>query len=130
MTTAATILDVQHLADAYFAAWETHDPDRIAALHTADTQFQIHTAGAEPVIGRDHIREAFANVLEQFPGYACETHRLLLGEDHWIVDWTLRSDIGELDCLDVVALDADGLIRRKDTYVEPADLEAVFGSIA
>mgnify|MGYP003456177778 CR=1 FL=1 len=42
---------------AIFAAWEARDPDRIAALHSADTQFQIHTAGSEPVIGRDHVRD-------------------------------------------------------------------------
>ncbi|HYI36798.1 MAG TPA: nuclear transport factor 2 family protein [Thermoleophilaceae bacterium] len=125
--TTATALDVRRLADDYFAAWGASDPDRIAALHAGDTQFQVHTPGSEPVIGRDHVRQAFANVLALFPGYRCETHRLLVGEDHWILDWTLRSDIGELDCLDVVALDDDGLVRRQDTYVEPADLEAVFG---
>lgn len=130
MTTAATTLDVQYLADVYFAAWEAHDPDRIVALHSSDTQFQVHTAGAEPVIGRDHVREAFANVFTQFPGYGFETHRLLIGDDHWILDWTLLSDIGEMGCLDVVTLNADGLVRRKDTYIEPADLEAVLGRAA
>ena len=128
--TTATTLDVQHLTDVYFAAWEALDPDRIAALHSADTQFQIHTAGSEPVIGRAHVREAFANVFARFPGYAFETHRLLIGDDHWVLDWTLRSDIGEMGCLDVVTVDADGLVRRKDTYIEPGDLEAVFGSAA
>ena len=130
MTTAATTLDVQHLADEYFGAWEARDPGRIAALHSADTQFQVHTAGSEPVIGRDHVRETFAKVFAQFPGYAFETHRLLTGADHWILDWTLLSDIGAMGCLDVVTLDAAGLVRRKDTYVEPADLEAVFGIAA
>lgn len=128
MTTTLTGLDVQRLADDYFAAWRAMDPDRIAVLHSVDTQFQIHAAGAEPVIGRAHVRETAANVLALFPGYACEPHRLLVGENHWILDWTLRSDIGELDCLDLVSLDGDGLVRRKDTYVEPADLEALFGS--
>jgi len=127
MTTTAPTLDVQHLADVYFAAWAAHDPDRIVALHTADTQFQIHTAGAEPVIGREHVREAFANVFAQFPGYGFETHRLLLGDDHWVLDWTLLSDIGQLGALDVVTLGPDGLVARKDTYVEPAELEALFG---
>ena len=121
----ATRLDTQHLADVYFAAWEALDPDRIVALHSADTQFQIHTAGAEPVIGREHVRVAFANVFEQFPGYGFQTHRLLLGEDHWVLDWTLTSDIGQMGCLDVVTLDEEGLVRRKDTYVEPADLQAL-----
>ncbi len=130
MTTATVSHDVQHLTDVYFAAWEARDPDRIAALHSVDTQFQIHTAGSEPVIGRDHVREAFANVFAQFPGYAFEPHRLLIGDDHWVLDWTLLSDIGEMGCLDVVTVDAAGLVRRKDTYIEPADLEAVFGSAA
>jgi len=130
MTTAATTLDVQHLADVYFAAWEANDPDRIAALHSRDTQFQVHTAGTEPVIGRDHVRQAFADVFAQFPGYGFATNRLLIGARHWILDWTLLSDIGEMGCLDVVTLDADGLVQRKDTYIEPADLEAVVGRAA
>ena len=82
MSTATTTLDVQHLADVYFAAWEARDPDRIVALHTADTQFQVHTSGVEPVIGRQHVREAFADVFERFPGYGFVRHRLLLGENH------------------------------------------------
>jgi hypothetical protein len=131
MTTAATTTpDVQTVADVYFAAWEANDPERIVALHTEDTQFQIHTAGSEPVVGREHVREAFANVFAQFPGYGHEVHRLLLGPDHWVLDWTLHSDLGQLDCVDVVTLDATGLVQRKDTYVDPADLEAVFGGAA
>jgi len=131
MTTATTpALDVQHLAERYFAAWEAHDPDRIVALHTPDTQYQIHTAGTEPVIGRTHVRDAFATVFDQFPGYGFETHRLLLGDRHWVLDWTLLSDIGQLGALDVVTLDPAGLVARKDTYVEPAELEALFGRAA
>ena len=125
MTTATTTLDDQTITDVYFAAWEAGDPDRIVALHSGDTQFQLHTAGSEPVIGRDHVREAFGNVFAMFPGYGHEIHRLLLGSDHWVLDWTLHSDLGRLGCLDVVTLDADGLVRRKDSYVEPADLEAL-----
>ena len=127
MTTATAGLDVRQVTEAYFAAWEALDPDRIAALHSTDTQLQIHTAGSEPVIGRDHVRQTLANVFAQFPGYTFEIHQLLIGHDHWVLDWTLLSDIGSLDCMDVVMLDAAGLVRRKDTYVDPDDLEAVFG---
>lgn len=128
--TTATSLDIEQITGVYFAAWEAGDPDRIAALHTEDTQFQLHTAGSEPVIGRDHVRQAFANVFAMFPGYGHEVHRLLRGPDHWVLDWTLHSDIGRLGCLDVVTVDASGLVQRKDTYVEPDDLQAVFGGAA
>jgi uncharacterized protein (TIGR02246 family) len=133
-TTASERSSIEALADEYFAAWEAHDPDRIIEMHTEDTRFQTHVAG-EPAEGREAVREAFAAVFAQWPDFRFESHRVLFGEDHWVLDWTLISTIdpekdGEqvlrevrFDCLDVVTV-RDGLVDRKDTYVDTGQLQA------
>jgi len=45
--------------ERYAYAWERRDPDAIAALHTEDSVFQLHSAGQEPARGREAVREAF-----------------------------------------------------------------------
>jgi ketosteroid isomerase-like protein len=134
MASSATALDLEQITERYFAAWAARDPDQIIEQHSADTQFQIH-AGLEAARGRDAVREAFAQLFEQWPGFAFESHRVLLGADHWVLDWTLLAKLpGEegsgrdvrLDCLDVVTVDAEGLITRKDTYVDAGQLNAIY----
>jgi ketosteroid isomerase-like protein len=118
---AAAARDVPVLIHEYFAAWEARDPDRIAALHSADTRFELHGDAAGPAIGQAAARRAVAKILDRFPGFAIEVQRLLLGSDHWVLDWTLvaHPDGREVrvPLLDVVTLDADGLIATKDTYL-------------
>src|SRR5215217_8121701 len=110
---------VEAVAETYFAAWEARDPDRIAALHTDDTRFQIHAAN-EPTVGREAVRDAFAGLFEQWPNFAFDVHRVLYGDDHWVLDWALLSSGGpagdvRFDCLDVVTVE-NGLVARKDTF--------------
>jgi uncharacterized protein (TIGR02246 family) len=133
---AAISLDLEEITREYFAAWEARDPDRIAALHTPDTRFQLH-AGGEPAVGRDGVRQAFADIFEQWPGFSFETHRVLMGPDHWVLDWTMvatlkrEQDGKEVDrpvrlhCLDVVTVSPEGLVDRKDTFVDVAQVNAL-----
>ena len=121
-----TAQDLQAISERYFAAWAAHDPDAIVALHTDDTQFWTHL-GAEPVRGRDAVRAAFAEIFEQFPNLTWETYRVLYGEDHWILDWALISGDVRFDCLDVVNVNGDGLVTRKDTFIDAMQLHAALG---
>jgi hypothetical protein len=121
-----TAQDLQAISERYFAAWAAHDPDAIVALHTEDTQFWTHL-GAEPVRGRDAVRAAFAEIFEQFPNLTWETYRVLYGEDHWILDWALISGDVRFDCLDVVNVNGDGLVTRKDTFIDAMQLHAALG---
>src|SRR4029079_16723969 len=66
------------ISERYFAAWAAHDPDAIVALHTADTQFWMHMGG-DPVVGRDAVRDTFAEIFTQFPDFTWETYRMILG---------------------------------------------------
>lgn len=120
--------DLKTISERYFAAWAARDPDAIVALHTEDTQFWTHL-GAGPVQGRDAVRGAFAEIFEQFPNLTWETYRVLYGENHWILDWALISGDIRFDCLDVVNVSPDGLVARKDTFVDAMQLQAALGAV-
>jgi ketosteroid isomerase-like protein len=127
--TTADELDLKAISERYFAAWASRDPDAIVALHTDDTQFWTHL-GAEPVQGREGVRAAFAEIFEQFPGLTFQTYRVLYGEDHWILDWALISGDIRFDCLDVVNVSPDGLVVRKDTFIDAMQLQPALGVVS
>lgn len=111
------------LSERYLAAWAARDPDAIANLHATDTQFWIHN-GAGPVFGRAAARDAFATLFAQFPDFSFEVYRVLYGDDHWVMDWALISGDIRFDCLDLVTVSPEGLVRRKDSFIDAAQLAA------
>jgi ketosteroid isomerase-like protein len=123
-----TALDLKAISEHYFAAWAARDPDAIVALHTDDTRFWTHL-GVGPVHGRDGVRGAFAEIFERFPDFAYETYRVLYGENHWVLDWALISGDIRFDCLDVVNVSPDGLVARKDTFIDTVQLQAAIGAV-
>jgi ketosteroid isomerase-like protein len=127
--TATAAIDLKAISERYFAAWAQRDPDAIVALHTDDTRFWTHV-GSDPVVGRDAVRVTFSQLFETFPEFAFETYRVLYGDDHWVLDWALISGDTRFDCLDVVVVSPDGLVARKDTFVDSAQLQAALGSVS
>lgn len=115
--------DLEAISERYFAAWAERDPDTIAALHTNDTRFWTHLGG-EPIVGREAVRAAFAELFERFPEFSFQTYRVLYGESHWVLDWALISGDIRFDCLDVVDVSPDGLIARKDSFIDMVQLQA------
>ncbi|WP_181772336.1 nuclear transport factor 2 family protein [Amycolatopsis pittospori] len=131
MKTPATTQDLPAIAKKYFAAWEARDVDAIVALHTPESQFQAHGRGAA-VQGREALRSEFAHVFELYPGFGFDERRLLFGSGHWVLDWTLTfqrpgEDRQGVHCLDVVEVTSGGLVARKDTFFDFAELKAAFG---
>ena len=130
----ASALDVKAISERYFEAWEARDPGAIVALHTEDTQFWSHL-GIEPSKGRDAVRETFADIFERFPDFGFETYRVLYGPDFWILDWalTFKPEGSEerkcFDCLDVVNVSAEGLVARKDTFIDMVQLQAALPGV-
>lgn len=126
-------LDLETISERYFAAWDARDPDAIVALHTPDTQFWTHL-GTEPVKGREAVRETFAEIFERFREFGYETYRVLYGPDFWVLDWALTfqpagsDERARFDCVDVVNVAADGLVARKDTFVDMVQLQAALGA--
>ncbi|WP_208862367.1 nuclear transport factor 2 family protein [Bosea lupini] len=123
-------LNVAEIAERYAAAWKSHDVDAILALHAEDSTFQAHGRVGQ-VRGRDALRAAFSQVFERYPEFGVETHRLLLGDRHWTLDWTLTfkpdgKDRRGFRALDVVEVDHNGLVRSKDTFFNFAEVKAAF----
>lgn len=121
-------LNVAAIAERYAAAWISHKPEAIIALHAQHSTFQAHgRTGA--IGGLDALRSEFAQIFERYPGFGVETHRLLLGDRHWTLDWTLtfqppgKTRRG-FRALDVVEIDDNGLVTRKDTFFDFAQVKA------
>ena len=124
-----TALDLEAISERYFAAWEARDPDAIVALHTEDSRFWSHVGG-EAVEGTEAVRAAFAEIFERFPDFGFETYRVLYGEDFWVLDWALTftpeggASTARFDCLDIVNVSPEGLVARKDTFIDMVQLQA------
>ncbi len=121
-------LKVAEVAERYAAAWKSRDVDAILALHAEDSTFQAHGRSGE-VRGHDALRAEFSQVFERYPEFGVEEHRLLLGNCHWTLDWTLTFQPAGKDrrgfrALDVVEIDAEGKVTRKDTFFNFAEVKA------
>lgn len=125
-----TKLDISAIADRYAAAWIARDPEAILALHAPDSTFKAHGRGAE-VKGKPALLKEFTEVFERYPNFGVETHRLLLGDKHWTLEWDLtfqppgKARRG-FRALDVVEVDDHGLITSKDTFFDFAQVKAAF----
>jgi ketosteroid isomerase-like protein len=112
----------QELAGLYSRAWATHDVDEIVALHTPDSVFHVHGL-TEPSAGRDAIGKAVAAMFGLAPDLRFERTRGYLGPDHivseYVMSGTSSGSSFACDGVDVIALN-DGLIQRKDTYLDLA----------
>jgi uncharacterized protein (TIGR02246 family) len=125
--TAAEI-DVKAIQRRYSEAWNSHDPDAIAALHTEDTRFCTHGAGPAAE-GREAMRTTAAETFAQFPQFASQPIRVLFGSEHWVIEWTMVNAELSVDCVDVVALEG-GLVKTKDTYFDFAQLQVAMDALA
>lgn len=117
----ATTLDIPALFERYAQTFRTREPDLIVELHTIDTVFWQRTDQA-PAVGRKAVRDAFRALFAHWPELGFDVRRVLTGKDFWILDWTLTSTsngrtVG-FDCLDVVCVNADGLVTSKHTFVD------------
>jgi len=87
VATRITHETVQAWLDAYERAWETYDPEQIAALFSADAEYRWHPADA-PVVGRGEIVRAWVapegnesgrdkpgTYLGEYRPYAVDGHR-------------------------------------------------------
>lgn len=111
---------VPELAMAYGQAWEKHDPDAIVALHTDDSVFHLHNI-TDPWIGHDAIRAAAAGFFADSPDLKFEPVRVHLGGDHFVSEYVMSGTSNgkpyACDGTDVFSV-RDGLIARKDTYID------------
>ena len=102
------------------AAWNTQDVEALDSLYAEDVVFQNHTAGEDPVIGRDDVKAHIAGIFERWPDLRFTSRRLYLTADVCVSEWTARATAPdgrriEWDGVDVMPI-RNGAIVRKDVY--------------
>jgi ketosteroid isomerase-like protein len=115
-------LSTPELAREYSRAWASREVAAIVALHTEDSVFHVHGL-TEPAIGRPAIAAAVTAMFGQAPDLRFEPVRLHLGADHiaseYVMSGTAGSSAFACDGADVIVV-SDGLVQRKDTYLDLA----------
>jgi steroid delta-isomerase-like uncharacterized protein len=118
----------------YADAWGRRDPDAIVALHTDDTRFHAHI-GQDAAIGKPAVRQAFADLFDQFPDLAFEQVSLRTGSDFWVVEWTMSGTLAatgagfDVDLIDFITVE-DGLAKSKDSYLDAVSMQSQLGLVA
>jgi steroid delta-isomerase-like uncharacterized protein len=127
-------MSVEAVAKSYFQAWEARDLDAIMALHSPDTVFHSHT-GQQPVTGAAQVRVAFGQLLQMTPDISFKAWDLRFGDDFWVAQMIVSGTRRQTDGSDIafssnstdVILVKDGLVTRKDSYVDYVKLLSQFG---
>lgn len=127
--------EVERLAREYDAAWNTGDVEAIIARHSSAGSYRLHVAGAPVITGREAMRRAFAAALQNWRELVFTLDRIHCGAGHYAWQSTLRGTLERplrlgtttieptgtpltFTGVDVVTLDGQGLIERKDTYLD------------
>lgn len=125
-----TGMSVADLAGPYGAAWAAHDADAITALHAADSVFHVHGL-TEAATGIDSVRQLVATFLAYAPDLHFERKRVYVGADHMVFEYDMSGTASGTsfvcDGVDVIAV-RDGLVARKDTYLDLVALERQIGA--
>jgi steroid delta-isomerase-like uncharacterized protein len=125
--------DNRALAEAYVDAWNRHDPEAIAALHTEDAVFENHTSGGH-AIGPRAIAEIAAAVFRTFPDIRFVARRRYVSAALIVDEWTATGTQAQpmtrdgrtiapsgravqWNGVDIMPV-RDGKIARKDVYVD------------
>jgi ketosteroid isomerase-like protein len=120
---------VEELAIAYHVGWEALDLDAIVALHSQDSVFHMHGT-AEPATGRDAIRGLIGALIRLVPDLHFEIKRFYAGTDHFALEYDMSGTHAQThfvcDGADVIAVQ-DGLVTRKDTYLDSVALMSQVG---
>ena len=136
MSVAAHVAQASPLAAIFersHVGWETKNPDLIASLHSEDTIFWLHD-GSDPVKGREALRRHCAGLFAAFD-FSHAVGRLLVGEDHWTLEWTMILSLKEpngspftarVEMLDVVTVNPSGEVTRTDVYMNGKQSQAAF----
>ena len=124
-------LSIEELAGQYHQAWTDLDVDAIVALHTEDSVFHIHGV-TDPATGRTSIRQTIVALLGLVPDLHFGAKRAYLGAGHLLLEYEMSGTAGGspliCDGADVIAVQ-DGLVARKDTYLDLAAYQRQAGVI-
>ncbi len=124
-------LSIEELAGQYHRAWADLDVDAIVALHTASSVFHLHGV-TDAATGRSSIRQTIVALLGLVPDLHFDAKRAYLGADHLVLEYDMSGTAGGspfvCDGADVIEVQ-DGLVARKDTYLDLAAYQRQVGAI-
>ena len=125
--------------DRTYAAWNTHDPDAVAAAFAPDAVL-LEAGRPEPFRGRDAIRERARALLTAFPDLTLERIELVIDDDRhadrWVMTGTHRGDLLGLaptgrpvrvEGATFTRLGADGLVAQDVHFSDTMSLLAQLG---
>jgi uncharacterized protein (TIGR02246 family) len=112
--------DVRDLIARHDAAWNDQDAGALASVYAEDVVFQNHTAGEEPVSGREAVLAHISGIFARWPGMSFSSRRLYVTPEVCVSEWTATATTAdgrriEWDGVDVMPI-RDGAIARKDVY--------------
>ncbi len=137
---------IQQQVAAYAAAWSSRDADRIAALHTPDTIFDLRVDGETPAVGRQATRDQFARILRDNPNYASTVRKVGFGADFVVIEYEIAMSpsapfvLGHfrymmagapyaVPAIDVIHF-CDGLVAEKVTFLDTDTIRAKSSAVA
>jgi uncharacterized protein (TIGR02246 family) len=135
---AKTATGIEAIYDNYVETFGTKQPDAIIKNHAENGTFWLHTGGA-PVQGREAIARTFAGFFANWPEFGFKVARVIFAQDHWVLDWAITAVLTgkdgtrhpvSIDALDIIDVDADGLVSRKDTWIDGGQLKAALEKLA
>jgi steroid delta-isomerase-like uncharacterized protein len=139
VATAASTSAREQLMQAYLDAWNSHDPDAVAAFFAPGATYDDRGAGAV-ARGVAEIRAHVASVQSAFPDLRFELARAAHGEDFTAGEWRARmTHKGELEGLratgraiesegvDVATLDGEGRVTHLVSYYDGAEIMRALG---
>jgi ketosteroid isomerase-like protein len=131
---------IQQLVGTYAAAWGSHDPARIAALHSADTIFDLRVDGKAPALGREAAQQRFAGILRDNPSYSSTVRKVDFGATFVVIEYMIAMNppapfqLGRLryvptgEPYSVPAIDVirfrEGLVSEKVTFLDTDTIRA------
>jgi len=126
--------------DATYAAWNGHDADAVASVFAEDA-LVYESGNAEPMRGRQAVRERAAALLTAFPDLCLERIELLIDGDRHADRWVLTgTHLGELFGLaptgqrvriegaTFTRLDANGLVSQDTHFTDLGNLLRQLGA--
>ncbi len=148
MTTTQSTVDLETtaaLAERYSQAWNDHDLDAILAMHAPVSAFHLHVEPYPEADSHHAIRQQFGAFFAIMPDLRFETIRLEVRPGLFTHEWYLSATLAEpwligartaapsgkpvrFRGVDVISCE-DGLVRRKDCYLDGVGLELqLFGA--
>ncbi len=112
-----TMSELSNWLDAYGAAWESRDADAAANIFSRDATYQV-TPYEEPHVGRDGVRNYWADVTENQRNVEFEHRAISISGSTGIAHWSASFDVApdgtkiELNGIFVLDFDEDGKCQR------------------